>query len=355
MAAVAAAGVLASRDEAHAANGQNVIIGQSNNGTLTTSLSGSTVQVSNGNGGAAVRAIQNTVDGTAVVASTNSAGASAITGSSLNASGSWGVYGSSSGTDAILGETLKVGAAGVKGWANNGEGVRGEVNAGVGVHGRSPNGPGVMGESTGGTQPGVFGESSGTGAGVSGVGDLGPGVYAYSASGPALLLQSDTSIPPAIGTWQAGSVVFNDGLWLCLVGGVGPASKWVKLSRAFVPLDAPVRVYDSRPGYQPAVGPKTPLLDGQERDITATTGGAVPAGLASAVSVNLTVTNTGPAGFVSLYKNGIAWPGNSSINWTAPGSTVANGTIVALDTAGIFTARPKSTSDVVIDVLGYYT
>jgi len=67
------------------------------------------------------------------------------------------------------------------------------------------------------------------------------------------------------------------------------------------------------------------------------------------------VTGTGPAGFVSLYKNGIPWPGNSSINWDTPGTTIANGTVVAVDAAGVFTVRAKSTCDIVIDVVGYYT
>ena len=354
-AAAAAVGVLGSSDPAAAANGQGLTIGEPNSGTVTTTLTGSQLSVSGGNDGVALRAAQNTTNGAAIVATTSGSGARGIAVSSVNAGGAEGIYASSNGSHGIWGESTKTGAAGIKGWANNGEGVRGEVNAGIGVRGISPNGPGVMGQSSSAQQPAVYGEATGPGPGMAAEADTGPALYAYSASGPALVLQNDATMPPASGTWVAGSVVFHDGLWLCLVGGVGAASRWVKLSSVFVPLASPVRVYDSRPGSPPLVGTKSPMLDGQERDLAMTTGGAVPAGLATAVAVNLTVTNTGAAGFVSLYKNGVAWPGTSSINWTEPGTTIANGTMVAVDSAGVITARAKSSCDVVIDVLGYYT
>lgn len=353
--AAATAGAMVTAKPASANNGQNLIIGQANNGTATTSLTGSQLSVANGNAGVAIRAAQSGTNGHGINVEANGSGATAIVAQSINGGGSWGIYAYAAGNDGIMSETYKTGAAGVRAFSFNGTGVIGEVNQGTGVHGISPNAVGVHGETTGGSQPAVYGEAKGAGAGVTGEATTGPALYGYSESGPSLLLDGDAPMPPTTGTWLAGSVVFNAGLWLCLVGGTGAASKWVKLSRTFVPLDTPVRIYDSRPGQPPLVGVKTQLLDGQERDIAGTTGGAVPAGLATALSVNLTVTNTGPAGFVSLYKNGIAWPGTSSINWGAPGTTIANGTIVAVDAAGTFTARAKSSCDLVIDVLGYYT
>ncbi|MEZ5136124.1 MAG: hypothetical protein R2699_13980 [Acidimicrobiales bacterium] len=58
---------------------------------------------------------------------------------------------------------------------------------------------------------------------------------------------------------------------------------------------------------------KGQLANGGTRAVDCKLSSAVPAGAAAAL-VNLTVTNTSSAGFLGLYKNGINWPGNSSIN-----------------------------------------
>ena len=354
-AAVAAAGVVVAGTPAGAANGDNLKVGQVNTGSATTRLNGSQLFVDDGNGGVGITVTQSGTNSYGIVSQAVGTGAVGLTAQSIAAGGGWGIYAYSSGSDGTYSETLKTGAAGVRGGATNGDGVVGQTTNGNGVKGTCTKGAAVYGVTAGANATAVHGEHGGAGVGVAGESDTGTGVYAYSANGPSLFLQGDAAMPPTTGQWYAGSVVFNDGLWLCLVSGVGAASKWVKLSRAFVPLDAPTRVYDSRPGKNPLVGPKVPMANGTERDVSAATGGAVPAGLATAVAVNLTVTGTGPAGFVSLYRNGIPWPGNSSINWDAPGTTIANGTVVAVDPAGLFTVRAKSTCDVVIDVVGYYT
>ncbi len=354
-AAVAAAGVVVTGTPAGAANGDTMKVGQVNTGTAITRLTGSQLVIEDGNDGTGMTILQSGTKCYGLIAQTIGTGAIAVNAQSIAGGSGWGVYAYSAGSDGTYSETKKNGAAGVRGLAVNGDGVVGQTGTGNGVKGTCTSGAAVYGVTAGATATAVYGEHGGAGTGVAGESDTGTGVYAYSANGPSLFLQGDAAMPPTAGQWYAGSVVFNDGLWLCLVSGVGAASKWVKLSRAFVPLDAPKRVYDSRPGKAPLVGVKSPLVNGGERDISATTGGVVPAGLATAVAVNLTVTGTGPAGFVSLYRNGIPWPGNSSINWDAPGTTIANGTVVAVDAAGLFTVRAKSTCDVVIDVVGYYT
>lgn len=119
-------------------------------------------------------------------------------------------------------------------------------------------------------------------------------------------------------------------------------------------LATPVRVYDSRPGNAPAVNPKTPLAGGAARAVDCTYGGAVPAG-ARAVVAGITLVTRSPSGFVSLYRNGIAWPGTSSINWSAAGDVVGGTQIIALDGSGAFAAycAPGASTDLLVDVQGY--
>jgi len=103
-------------------------------------------------------------------------------------------------------------------------------------------------------------------------------------------------------------------------------------------LPSTIRIYDSRNGFAPLGVTKGQLANGAVRVIDTTFGGAVPAG-ASAALVNLTVTNTSPAGFLALFANGISWPGNSSINWDHANQSIANLAVVALDATAKLQAR----------------
>jgi hypothetical protein len=84
---------------------------------------------------------------------------------------------------------------------------------------------------------------------------------------------------------------------------------------------------------------------------------------AVAVTYNLTVTDTMGSGFAAIYPIDIDWPGNSSINWTAPGTTVANGGTVAIGnflsvTGGVEVYIGPDLDSVgthyLIDITGYY-
>jgi hypothetical protein len=57
---------------------------------------------------------------------------------------------------------------------------------------------------------------------------------------------------------------------------------------------------------------------------------------------------------MSIYKNGIAFPGTSNLNWSGPGQTVAVTTITAVDNLARCAVYTGSVTDVVVDVLGYY-
>jgi hypothetical protein len=129
-----------------------------------------------------------------------------------------------------------------------------------------------------------------------------------------------------------GSAVFG-----CSIGYLPP-------TQSFVPFSGTPRVLDTR-----EAGPLTGKLGaGEERTVDLGIAGARTA------VINLTVTETVGGGFVAVFPAGIAWPGNSSINWSASDQNVANGVITAVDASGRITIRGGSNpTHVVIDRIGY--
>jgi hypothetical protein len=133
----------------------------------------------------------------------------------------------------------------------------------------------------------------------------------------------------------------------------------------FVPNGANQVICALLVGYEPpppaafvAVSPIARVLD------TRTTGGklqpdeervvdlGVPGSVRAAV-INLTVTETEVAGFVAVFPAGGAYPGNSSINWSASDQNMANGVITAVDATGRIKLRGGvNPTHVVIDVQG---
>ncbi|MFT3852191.1 MAG: hypothetical protein QM733_05575 [Ilumatobacteraceae bacterium] len=113
----------------------------------------------------------------------------------------------------------------------------------------------------------------------------------------------------------------------------------------FVPLPSttPPRVYDSRTG-----DPK--LAPNEERTITL----PVPAAIGAAV-FTLTITETaGAGGFVAAFPAGIPWPGNSSINWSAPNQNIANTVVCAVSSDSKIVLRGgANATHVVVDVAGW--
>jgi len=118
---------------------------------------------------------------------------------------------------------------------------------------------------------------------------------------------------------------------------------------------SPIRVYDSRPGLPPLVGTKAPLGSASTRAIDMTVGGAVPVG-ARAALISLTVVNTNAAGFIAAFMGGIAWPGNSSINWDHAQEVIAVTTVSAVSTSAVMNAYCSfgSSTNFLVDVIGYY-
>ena len=116
--------------------------------------------------------------------------------------------------------------------------------------------------------------------------------------------------------------------------------------QGFVPIAPPTRPLDTR---QPGQGGK--LNVDEERTINL----GLPAGSRGAV-INLTITETeGSFGFVSVFAADIAFPGNSSINWSSAGQTSANAVITDVDGSGRIKIRGSvNRTQVIIDVLGSF-
>jgi hypothetical protein len=117
----------------------------------------------------------------------------------------------------------------------------------------------------------------------------------------------------------------------------------------FVPL-TPARLLDSRVGN----GLAGPFFAGTPRTFQVSGRGGVPAN-ATAVTGNLTATNSTQPGFVFLGPDPVANPTSSTLNFPL-GDTRANGVTVALSPTGSLSATYgyAGTTDLVFDVTGYF-
>jgi hypothetical protein len=138
-------------------------------------------------------------------------------------------------------------------------------------------------------------------------------------------------------------------------GAVSPPSE-VAVPKAsgqwFHPV-TPTRLLDSRPATQ--VGPyASPWLGGTTRAVSVAGVGAIPDD-ATAVTLNVTATDTTTAGYLTVWPADAPRPVASSLNWGA-GQTVPNSVTVAVGTGGaVDVYNPGGQTDVVIDVTGYYS
>ncbi|MEZ5142206.1 MAG: hypothetical protein R2726_06755 [Acidimicrobiales bacterium] len=121
----------------------------------------------------------------------------------------------------------------------------------------------------------------------------------------------------------------------------------------FHPLGAPTRILDSRP-LPEQVGPyNTPWGPGTTRAVTVAGVAGVPAD-ATAVTLNVTVTGTTAASFLTLWPAGAPRPTASNLNWSA-GQTIPNAVTVKVGAdRKINVFNPSGTANVLIDVVGYY-
>jgi len=162
----------------------------------------------------------------------------------------------------------------------------------------------------------------------------------------------------AVGTGGKVSV-YNRGGSVDLVVDVGgwftDASDPAATGGRFTGIPA-ARIVDTRLGG-PGI-PQAPLRAGAPLGVQAAGVGGVPAMSAAvpprAVLVNVTATDSTASSFLTVYPSDASMPASSDLNW-APGTTVSNLVLAKLGSDGhLLLLNGIGTTDVVIDVLGWY-
>ena len=226
----------------------------------------------------------------------------------------------------------------------DGGAIKGTANGNsVGVWGITTTGQAVFGEATSGAA--VFGQSA-----------TGPSLRAaapgLNTSGVHLQLDRGPAAGPPIADFHFPGQFWVDSagkLFYCVVAGI--AGTWVNLSSPLVPVNPPLRVYDSRNG-----GGR--LSVGQSRDITVTGmfgSSTIPAGI-SAILCNLACGEPSGAGFLAMYQQGTTNPGTANVNFNN-GQDISNNATSAVSAGmpGKVTVYcGNGSTQVIIDVFGYY-
>jgi beta-glucanase (GH16 family) len=116
----------------------------------------------------------------------------------------------------------------------------------------------------------------------------------------------------------------------------------------------PARITDTRAGSgQPNAG--STLGPTSTITVQVTGAGGVPATGVSAAILNVTVTNTTTASFLTIWPAGATRPTASNLNWTA-GVTIPNRVIVPISASGqVSVYNQFGSADVIVDVSGYFT
>jgi hypothetical protein len=128
-----------------------------------------------------------------------------------------------------------------------------------------------------------------------------------------------------------------------------PTSGIVPGRGPFVPLN-PARVLDTRNGTGLRPGPIGP---GQGLSMLIAGIGGAPATGLQAVVLNVTVTDTSAASYLTVYPSGAPRPNASNLNWS-PGGPIANVVVVPVDSTGHITLFNAAGSvDVIGDIEGY--
>lgn len=117
----------------------------------------------------------------------------------------------------------------------------------------------------------------------------------------------------------------------------------------FAPV-TPTRLLDSRDGTG---GWTDPLPAGAVRPVAVRDAAGVPA-TATAVVANLTVTGGTANSYLTLWPSGVAQPIAANVNFAAGQTTSNLATVKIGDDGAIDVANASGSTDVVIDVVGYY-
>ncbi len=121
-------------------------------------------------------------------------------------------------------------------------------------------------------------------------------------------------------------------------------------------LPTPIRLEDTRPGLPACVAPGTPLpggVDTTHQGATTCSGVTIPS-TARAILGNVTVVTPAANGFLTLFPADTTRPLASSGNYRA-GAVLNSPFTVGLSPTGQFKIFTAATTDVVIDVIGYFS
>lgn len=133
-----------------------------------------------------------------------------------------------------------------------------------------------------------------------------------------------------------------------LAGGPPPRAEAADYSGPGLVALKPARLLDTRSGS--AAGPLAARTGRLVKVLGA--GGVAPSGV-SAVVLTLTAVSPAGPGYLSVYPSGTARPGTSALN-VATGRNVANEVIVAPGADGTVTVWTSTTTQLLVDVAGYY-
>lgn len=235
--------------------------------------------------------------------------------------------------------------------SGNGHGLLGKSDVANGVYGISATGAAVSGKCTDGGFAGLFDNSTVDGRGV---------VIRSSA----LHLQFTTVGTRAAPTSDASGtrntmIADSDGnLWYCVANGTpGTYRKLTGPTTAgsLHVLPAPVRAYDSRALTSPSQGPKTPLSGNTARTIDLTVGtSGVPVGATAALLTILLVNAANANGNATVWAAGVARPTANTLVWGGGAGRFTATATTAVDASARCQVAASATTDIVIDVVGYY-
>jgi len=185
---------------------------------------------------------------------------------------------------------------------------------------------------------------------------LGFGIEVNGGQGNALF---DAIGDAPIGTNPvAPGILFVDGVGDWWASTDATATSWRKLASLQSAgqlhiLAAPVRVYDSRAGEEPAqIGPKEKTSSLQPRTVDTTQNSSGVPATANAVLISFTIAGPLGGGFGSVWPSG-DWPGTSCINFT-PGQNIAVTTTSGCGPGATIQVLSNTVTDFLIDVIGYY-
>lgn len=360
---------------AEASDGDNFLIGGDNTATNTTLLNGGTTlyvedggstdnatvsvhqthdeaialhaEATGATGSVAINAYNASANGSAVAAVNSGSGGRALRADNLDV-GAEAILAINTVDDAIAVNAINAAFGGTAVNAASGE-------DGTGLSASSTNGRAIYAQAGGSTETMLV--TSGMSAAVVAEGDT----FDFVAHGSGKVLLDGTGVSNPPGNVAAGGVLTRDGsnnVWASVA-----ANQWRKLAGpaaagAFHPI-TPVRLYDSRPSK----GGGGPIAAGEFHTlsvgITAPGGPQIVAVGAQAMSYTLTVTNTvGSNGFLAVTEGDTTGYTASTINWTAPGTTIANSTVVKVDgelKIRVYCGGPAGVqTNYIVDVLGYY-